>query len=156
MWWLIGVIVIITAFAIPRFGCALLVLLALSSVIGTGWYFVNKYQDNQSKKRISPSEIQLSDLYLAPRYSEGSYELEGRIKNGSSTYTMTDLRIKITMQDCMKSKSCEIIGESTAWVFNDIPPGQSRNLKDSVHFSNLPKPRGKYEWYYSITEIKGK
>jgi len=156
MWWVILIIVIIAAFAVPRFGCAVLGLVGILIVTGTIWYLVVQYQNNLSKGRITANEVELSELVLVPGYGSDSYKLQGRIKNKSSKYTLSDLRIKITMQDCVESKGCEVIGESTAWVLNGVPPGQSRALEQSVYFSNMPKPRGKYEWYYSIAEIKGK
>lgn len=157
MWWVILIIVIIAAFAVPRFGCALLGLAGILIVTGTIWYLVVQYQDNLSKGLVSAKEVELSELLLGPEYGDStSYKLQGRIKNGSSKYTLSYLRIKITLQDCVESKGCEVIGESTASVFADVPPGQSRSLEKTVYFSDMPKLRGKYKWYYSIAEIKGK
>lgn len=156
LWLLIIVIVIIAAFAMPRFGITLLGLIGLIVAGLIIFYFAEKQQENLSKTLITANQVELSDLILVPRYSSESYELQGRVKNKSTKYTLGDLRIKITMQDCVKPQECEVVGESTAWIYNDVPPGQMRNLNSSVYFSGLPKPRGKHEWHYLISEIKGK
>ncbi len=157
MWWaLILLILVIVAFAVPKFGKALLVVIGVLVVIGIIWYLKNQHEEELAKKRIVPNEIQFVDLRLAPSYSPESFRLLGRIKNKSQRFILTDLRVKITMRDCVKPGDCEIVGECIAWSFADVPPGQSRDLDESVYFSHLAKPKGKYEWDYSIIEIKGK
>ena len=156
MWWIIIlIIVVIIAFKIPKFGKTLLIGVAVLVVIGFIWYLNNQHEEEMSKKRISPAEIQFDNLRLAPSYSAESFRLVGRIKNKSQSFSLRDMRIKITMRDCIKPGECEIVGESTAWTFATIPPGQSRDIDESVHFSNLAKPKGKYEWDYAIVEIRG-
>ena len=84
-----------------------------------------------SKKRIAPAEIQFDNLRLAPGYSSESFRLLGRIKNTSPRFSLQDLRLKITMRDCIKPGECEIVGESTAWTFATVPSGQSRDIDES-------------------------
>ncbi len=156
MWWvLIILIVLIAAFAVPKFGKALLVVIGILVVGGFALYLNGQHKEELAKKRISPDEIQLDDLRLAPSYSPESFRIVGRIKNKSQKYSLDSLRLKITMRDCVKLGDCKIVGESVAWSFADVPPGQSRDFDESVYFSNLAKPKGKYEWDYSIIEIKG-
>lgn len=156
MWWfLILLIVVIASFAVPKFGKTLLVVIGILMTVGFAWYLKNQHEEKISKQRISPSEIQFDDLRMAPRYSPESFRLLGRIKNKSQRYTLHDIQLKVTIRDCIKAGDCEIVGEATAWSFNNIPPGQSREFDESVYFSNLAKPKGKYEWDYSVVEIKG-
>lgn len=156
IWWIVVIlIVIVIAFKIPKYGKELLVGIGILVAIGVVWYLKNEQEEVASKRRIVPAGIQFDNLRLAPSYSAESFLLLSRIKNKTQRFSLRDLRLKITMHDCIKPGDCEIVGESTACSFATVPPGQSRDIDESVYFSNLAKPKGKYEWGYSILEIKG-
>jgi hypothetical protein len=155
LWIIVLIIVVIIAFIVPKFGKTLLIGIAVLVAIGFLWYLNNRHEEEVSKKRISHTEIQFDDLRLMPSYSAASFRLSGRLKNKSQRFSLQDIRIKITMRDCIKPGECEIVGETTASTFATVPPGQSRDVDESVYFSNLAKPKGKYEWGYYIVEIKG-
>ncbi len=182
MWWLfIVIIILIAAFAVPSFGKALLgfgkilsILLGILAIIGVAWYYYTRHEEELAKTRISPNEIELSDLRLIPEdYDRESFKLIGRLKNKSSKYSLSELQVKIELQDHIGEiidpfdKSIEVwpvsgigqrevIGEDTIDILSDVPPGQVRNVDEHVYFSNLAYAKGKYESNYSITEIKGK
>lgn len=156
MWWiLILLIVVIAAFKVPLFGKALLVCIGIVVILCAIWLLNDRHEAEVAKRRISPAEIQFDDLHLSPSYSADSFRLLGRIKNRSKRFSLQDMSIKIAMRDCIKPGECEIVGEDRVWSLCNCPPGQARDLDASVHFSNLAKPKGKYEWDYSILEIKG-
>lgn len=156
-WVFLIVIIVIAGFAVPRLGKALLICIGVLVGLGLIWYFYDQQEEEASKKRIAANEVDLIELRLLPQtYSPESFELVGRIRNKSARYTLTDLRLRITMKDCLAANQCETVGESSAWLFQDVPPGQSREIKDSVYFRNLGKPRGKFEWGYMIEQISGK
>jgi hypothetical protein len=69
---------------------------------------------------------------------------------------LTQLRLMLTMRDCTGPADCEVVGESEEFIFTKVPPGQARDLDESVHFSKLGQPRGKRQWDYRILEILGK
>ncbi len=157
LWIILIVIIIIAAFAVPRFGKALLIAVGIALLAVAALYIRNNQEEEAAKKRITASEIDLIDLHLLPHsYSNESFEISCRIRNKSSRYTLTDMRLRVTLKDCIDAKKCETVGDSTAWVFATVPPGQSRELRDSMYFSNLGRPSGKFEWDYSIEQISGK
>lgn len=170
MWWaLLIIVVIIGAFAVPKFGKAILGIVAVLIAIGFIVYFSEQAEEEASKKRIAPTEIELADLVLVPGYGSG-YTLRGRVKNTSPTYSANGITLKVVMRDCRESpeneklagpgekyqKYCDVVGEDDVYIWGEIPPGQTRGLEEMVSFSGLPAFRGKSEWSYSITEISGK
>lgn len=157
LWVFLFVIIVIAGFAFPRFGKALLICVGVLVSLALIWYFIHQQEGEASKKRITANEVDLIDLRLSPQtYSHESFELVGRIRNKSARYTLTDLRLRITVKDCLAANQCETIGESSAWLFISVPSGQSRGIKKSVYFSNLGEPRGLFEWGYMIEQISGK
>lgn len=157
VWVFLLIIIVIAAFAFPRFGKALLIIVGILVCVALIWYFKIQQEEEASKKRIPANELELIELGLLPRkYSQESFELVGRIRNKSTQYTLTTLRLRITMKDCLSAGPCETVGESSVWVFISVPPGQSREIKDSVYFSNLGNPRGQFQWSYMIEEISAR
>jgi hypothetical protein len=89
----------------------------------------------------------------------GSHDLTGRIKNLSSQYTLTGVALTITIEDCegdFPHPSCVTIGEDKDhhfWVH--IPPGQVRDISEPI-YTGSTQPKGKLQWYYSISYTTGK
>jgi hypothetical protein len=164
MWWLLLlVIVIIAAFAVPRFGKALLGTVAVVVVVIAVYIFDsdrrNKAETAAARTRIQFSEVELVDLGLQPRYKytqSGSYTLVGRVRNGSAQYTLSQIRLKLTMRDCTEPAGCETVGEVDESIYLSVPPGQARDLDEFVDFSGLGQPRGKHQWDYQLLEVSGK
>ena len=88
MWWLIAIVVLIAAFAVPRFGKFLLATIALMLVVGGSCLFVlNERQERERKAaliRIRPHEVELADFRLTPGAVTGLYTLAGRVRNRSA------------------------------------------------------------------------
>ena len=162
-WAVLVVLIIIAAFAIPRFGTALLALLGVV-VIGVVILGVVLYQMDQQDKRerelatsrISRSEIELVDLALQPGYGTSSYTLVGRVRNLSAQYTLSEVRLKLVMRDCAPAGHCEIVGETDESLYLGVPPGQARDLNEYVSFRGLGPPSGKHQWEHQILEIIGR
>jgi hypothetical protein len=161
MGWLLLVIIIIAAFAVPRFGKAVLVFLGivLLGVAIFAWLYESDKRDRAeravARTRITPAEVELVGLALQPSSLGGSYTLIGRVRNRSTVYTLTKLQLKLMIRDCQTSTDCEIVGETEESVYTNVPPGQARDLDQYVHFSGLRQPHGKYRWDYHIVEIIG-
>lgn len=160
MWWLLLVVILIIAgFAVPRFGKVLLATVVAVVVVGGAYlYETNRRQDVEraaAKTRIAIAEVQLIDLLLQPGYSSGVYTLVGRLRNGSAQYSLTSLRLKLTMQDCADLTGCETVGEVVESIYASVPPGQSRDLNEFVSFTGLGRARGKHQWDYALLEVNG-
>jgi hypothetical protein len=157
IWWILVIlIVIVIAFKIPAFGKFLIIGITILVAFGLLWYIKDQRNEEISKKLIAPTEIQFDDFSLIPeKYMTDSFHLLGRIKNKSRQHTLQDLRLKVIMRDCIKPSACEIVGEAETRILATVPPGQSRDINESLYFANIAKPKGEYKWDYNILEIKG-
>lgn len=162
-WALLVVVIIIAALAVPRLGKVLLGITGLV-VVGGVLVFAAAYwmeqQDRRereiAKTRIGNNEVELVDLVLQPGYGSGAYKLVGRLRNKSTQYALAELRLQITMRDCSPTGTCEVVGESDERIYAAVPPGQARDLDESVRFSGLQKARGEHVWDYRLTETVGR
>jgi len=162
-WAILLIIVVVAAFAIPKFGKAMLglggILLILVAVGAVVLYEMDRRQKAErgvAKTRIKPNEVELVDLAFRPGSGTGSYTLVGRTRNRSTQYTLSEVRLRLTMRDCTGSNDCEIVGETEKSLYTSVPPGQARDLDEYVHFSGMRQPRGKYQWEYQIVEVLGR
>ena len=156
---LIALIVIIAAYVIPKFRKVLFIIIGIAAIICLIGFFAIQYEKSLSKKRISPNEIDLTDLKLAgDDFNEDTQRrrLLGRIKNNSTKYILSRLKLKLIMRDCIKPDDCEITGEAYGSFYTNIPPGQIREINEGIYFSNLAVPKNKGSWDYEILEIIGK
>lgn len=152
MEWIVGMVTVgallFLSVKFRKFRIGLLVVLGLAVVGGSIAWAVTEKADHDSRNRMGPNDIELTDMNLRGDFF--GYRLVGRAKNLSARYVLSEFKLRVTMRDCTVSNQCEIVGESTAWYWDDIPPGQVRAIDESVSFVNLPPPRGKLRWDYRI------
>lgn len=156
MAWVVAIIVLMLLVASAGFRKFALGLLGVLVVAGFGFYIHDEREERLSLSRISLSELKFEGLSLNPDYP--AYKLTGRLTNYSPKYSLNSVKLSIKMNDCNASgpRSCVIIGESSAYIFKNIPPGQARELDEYVSFGGAPvSARGDLEWEYSLVEIKG-
>jgi cell division protein FtsL len=160
MWWLVLILLAIAMMAAPKFGKAVLfgALVLVASVLLIVWNSTRQFTAERelARTRITPSEVEFVDLTLRPSQGTGSYTLLGRVRNRSARYALSELRVKITMRDCVAPANCETVGEVEQPMYLNVPPGQARDLNEFVHFRDLGQPRGKHEWDYGVIEIFGR
>lgn len=77
---------------------ALYLALAAGALIGV-MVGLNRYNTDTAKRLISPSQIALSDMRLAPQQYGSGHMLSGVIRNGSS-HSLESLEVQITAYDC--------------------------------------------------------
>ena len=156
MGWLIAIVVIIAAIAYPAVRKVLLAVVAVAGV-GLLLVYLNTQRERaESKSRVKANEVELSDLRLdRPQYGS-SYQLTGRVRNRSERFEIGSLRLRVVLQDCLGANDCSIVGDTIAWVFVSVPPGQTRAIDDSVHFSDVPPFRGNFAWRYELAEIEAR
>jgi hypothetical protein len=147
------------------FGIAVLVLLVfsagfrkfalISALVGgsaIGLLYMNSASESKaSHSRISAADLQFDNVQLSSPY--GSYSISGRVTNKSATYTLSNVELLITAQDCDGNPAhCTTIGEKSTYLWEDVPPGQARDFSNSVFFSSPFHPRGQFRWYYTVKE----
>lgn len=147
----LGLLVVFAGFR--KFAAAAVVAAAL---LGALLYAQNRYEDRRSLSRIATTELGFEDVNLKPVY--GNYRLAGRIKNNSSQFTLREVWLVITMQDCAgegAGQRCVTIGESKDKLYLAIPPGQARDFEEPVYFTGgALRPKGKLEWAYGVTATR--
>jgi hypothetical protein len=115
-----------------------------------------KAERDRGKTLITQEQVEFVDLTLQPGYGGSSYTLAGRVRNRSGRYTVSELRLKVTMRDCDAANKCEVVGETEDAVYVTVPPGQARDLNEYIYFNGLGAARGKHQWDYEIVEIVGR
>ena len=106
----------------------------------------------------APANIpaELDDLSFSPGYT-GSYNLSGRITNLSGGQMLEALRLHVALLDCPGTNDdgeCVTIGETTAQVFKQVPPGQARDFTHNFHLGET-RARGQVRWMVKILETTG-
>ena len=107
-----------------------------------------KREDEIARSRISIPEVELVDLGLRGN------ELSGKIKNKSAKYTLREMELRVTIEDCVE-QDCEIVGQSNESVWVEVPPGQVRYFEEYVSLPKRGEPRGETRWNYEVLSIKG-
>ena len=152
LWLIVAIAVIVLCFKFPKFRIGVAVIVGLIVLIVGGFLVKSDYDEKQAARRITPDQIEISDLEL----SKDAYpKLTGRIRNNSPKYTLTSFTLKLTMHDVMKGGKKETVGESEQYIYANVPPGQSRAFEEFVSFSGLGKPRGEFQWRYEVKSIRG-
>jgi len=105
---------------------------------------------------IRPADVALLGMQLRPGESTTSFTLVGRVKNRSSQATLTEVQLKMTMEDVLASGATTTVGETTVVLRKEVPPSESRDVEEKVSFGKLPKPKGRHEWNSSVVAVKGK
>jgi len=112
----------------------------------------------ESLKRISPEELDLSRLKLRQIYQLASgttFVIGGRIKNNSPEYYLIKLRLLVTIQDCSSPENCETIGNRGINIKTRIPSGQARDVREEFKFEDIKERKGLQRDYYQVTQIRG-
>lgn len=160
MIWLVALGVLALAVFSPGFRALLGVLFVLALLVGGAVFMYVRYEQNAhiqqedaARRRVAPSEVSLDDATLGPQYGS-SYRLLARARNSSSLYTVRSIVVAITLRDCptqtVGEENCEIVGEKAETVYVRIPPGQARDLDESIYFSPSPMIHGRMSWSFSI------
>jgi hypothetical protein len=108
----------------------------------------------ESKHRITRSEIDLIDLRLEPvGNSNGEYVLSGRIRNRAAhNHTLNSITLMVTLREKAGS---DILGQGTWSIRIEVPPHQTRGIFTLIEFPDLPLLRERV-WNYDVTEIRGR
>jgi len=157
IWGLIGlfVVVMIVALALTHenMGRALpIAAVTVFVVIGSLALYQN-YSMKVSESRIPAKEVELADMQLTDK-ARGVKILSGRIRNHSSSYTLAEVQIRVSIQDCIKDH-CEVINQTQITLEPQIPPGQARDVSESISFPSEVAPRGTPRLQYAVIATRG-
>jgi hypothetical protein len=164
-WLFISVVLIAVVYLAVQFATfrtAIWVLFGLLFIVvaaGTGWLYHNKNEYDKrealSRRLIRPNEVAITDAVLGQTYGS-SWKVKGNVTNRSS-HELSGITLKIAVQDCpVSGGSCTTIGEDHAEAYSlSVPPNQMRAFDVHVNLQDMPKPT-KWEWTYTIQEVRGK
>lgn len=105
---------------------------------------------------IMPADVSFPGMQMRPGKNASTFTLIGRIRNKSVHGSITEVTLRMTMEDVLFSGAATTVGEATVVLKNAVPPAESRAFEEKVEFGPLPKPKGRLEWNYSVVEVKGK
>jgi hypothetical protein len=156
VFWALLLIAGFIAFAkFPTFRKTIFVIAGVLALAILGYVMYDKWQTATSKTLVRVGELEFADMRLGPETFGRGYKLVGRVKN-NSRYTVFGIQAKIHVLDCDEKSNCEVVGEEDQDIVPMIPPGQVRDIEDSIYFSNGTQVRGHFQWNYTISEIRAR
>jgi hypothetical protein len=156
MLWAIVLIGTLIAFLkFPIFRKSMIVIAVVLALIILGYLENEKLQTEASKNLVRFDQLEFADMRLGPESYGSSYRLTGRIKN-NSPYSVFGIKAKVHVLDCDEKSHCDVIGEEEESIGPLIPPGQVRDIDDSIYFSGATHVKGQFQWNYTISEIQGR
>jgi len=133
----------------------LLFAAGVAAIAAAAWYFTS-YREGRPAVSIDPSEVGFPGMQLRPGEQAAMFTLIGRIRNKSTRATITEVRLRITMEDVPVSGAVTTAGETTVVLRKEVPPTGSKYFEEKVSFGALREPKGRHEWNYLVEEVKGK
>ncbi len=154
VWFLVVIACILLAINYRRFRWGLFATVGLMA-LAVAFYVVRNHEEEEASKHlVSADRLVFTDLGLAS-YGSG-FKLTGRVKNNSPFYVF---QVKATFHilDCDAQSHCDVVGEEEEWnICPLIPPGQLRDVEESIYFGSGTRVRGQFQWNYEITEIRAR
>ena len=113
-------------------------------------------KENAPAAPIKSGVVDFPGMQLRPGNENGSFTLVGRARNRSTQQTVSEIKLRLTMEDVLTSGATTTVGETFVLLQQELPPGESKGFSEKVAFKKLPSPKGRLEWNYSIAEIRVK
>ena len=156
IWGLLGLILVLVLIGVAvtnnKAGRVLpLALVVVLGIIGYLAWFQNHELD-LSKQRIPLAEVELADMKIIDE--RRGKQITGRVRNHSSEFTLTELRVQVSMEDCVDNH-CEVINQTDIDLKPNVPPGQARDFRELLYFTSPLAPRGKPELKYTVVSTRG-
>jgi hypothetical protein len=159
MLWLIAPLVTALLVFVAGFRKTALGLVVAAVIAGALIYRLDEQAQQRAETRIPASEISLENVVVRHTF-DSSYELTGRLKNGSSTYQVDGITLDVKLRDCRtgETSQCVAAGEAErthAGVM--VPPGESRDFRATLYFGKgHRRPKGTLAWDYEIESVTAK
>jgi hypothetical protein len=155
LWTALVVIAAIAFFKFPVFRKAILIVVCALVLIVLVYFAKDKHDTEVSKELVRVDQLAFMDMTLGPETYGSSYKLIGRVKN-NSPYAVYDIKARIRVLDCNSQSHCDVVGEENTRIGPFLPPGQVRDINDSVFFDSGTRVRGQFQWNYEITEVSAR
>lgn len=110
-----------------------------------------------ARQRIPLASVEMAHVSLTPQpKAAGRYALAARIRNRSPSFTLSGVDVSVTIKDCVAGKPCETTAQHVEHIRLDVPPGQSRDVRDEVVLPQPPIARGRFSWSHRIVSTEGR
>ena len=152
---LVAAVVLFVNFPAFRKLTLIVVVVGIVGMILLFGYFKEQEADNARKREaakhlVAPTSLAFEDMRLGSQY--GDFRLTGRVRN-TSQYTITAVTVKLSISDCDSSGHCDVVGDKEQEVYLRIPPGQVRDLDETLFMDNGTKIRNTMQWDYTIPDV---
>ena len=147
-WIVLGIIalaLIITASSYPRLAFGL-----LAAFLGVGILLVQVIPGERESAQniVDASQVEISNVEVVGAYA-GSFDLSARVFNHSLISSLSELTLKISLDDCSdegeSDQHCQSLGSSTVQVAVNIPANEARDFQVNLSFPSA-MVRGSARW----------
>ena len=104
-----------------------------------------------AKHLVVPTSLVFQDMGLGKQYGS-AYRLTGRVKN-TSQYTVTAITVRVSISDCDSNQHCDVVGDKEQECYLRIPPGQARDLDETLFMEHGTEIRNTMQWNYRIPDV---
>ena len=144
---------------VARVMATLALILLLITVLILGTCVSDTRLREAARSRIAHDEVLLQNLQLFPTDTPGWYRLTGTVQNLSPTYTLTSMRLDLTVEDCLED-ACTEIGRGYAEIIRGpgfMVGGQIVPFTTNiVRLPVLPMPQGTQRLQYTIARTEAR
>jgi hypothetical protein len=129
----------------PKLGIPLaVVLVAYAGVM----IYVGEGEVSRGRNLIPPEDLEMHFVTYEPSYGS-SWRFSARITNDTE-HTLLAMQVRSVLFDCVPrpdgaDEACHVIGEASAQVDVQVPPGQSRDIQRTINVGHS-RPRGRAQW----------
>ena len=135
--------------------------LVVAIVVGFGIYVYAKnaeriaqQEEARAKQRIPWADVDVFDMKMG---TESAFStITGRVRNRNAQHTLTGLGLRLTIRECNPAGQCDVVGETTETMALSVPPGQARDINDTVYFRDLGKSTHNRNWSFTIVSVSGR
>lgn len=148
-------VIILTAYYLPRFRRSLGILLLFLTVAIAGIIWQDSRERKMEFQRVSKENVQLLNMEIRSGLNARSFVISGRVQNADQDYTILGVTLQARLKDCV-SETCKIVGQEQSEVPLEIPAGQARDFTVTMPFPNTPKLQGEERWEYEVLQVRAR
>ena len=153
-WVLLAVIaaaLVFAAYRQPKFAFGLLAAL-LAGLVGV---VVLTGPGRLASSVFEAGQVQVDNLRVFPGYGD-SHRFQARLINNHPAHTLRQVDLRLSMRDCttLVQDDCPIIGQVTERIITEVPPGQARDIADTVFFGRFNQPPISPRWQAEVVSAR--
>jgi hypothetical protein len=154
---------LLLSFLLVRFpGLRLALIVVGFATSAIFWWIVDR---NQARRLEAHSLIPIEAVELRNiriDRAEDGYRLSGLAHNGSKSYVLDELIIKLTLADCpdtaAEDEACELVGSTTARLHNPwrLSPDETGAIEAIFVLDGIDAVRGAPRWGHAVAQTRAR